>query len=717
MIAAIVLGILAAVAVIAVIVAVFIMRTSADGRVTSNKDTSFTSIDTVVNAAAPTVENQMAGAAVQDSAQNPSGKPAESLSQRFAAVGIFGALTFAVLGVKAFVMQVLNSSSYSSESANNQYTTVYTPAPRGGIFDTGGMQLVRNRSSLTVLAEADVADDPDVVARLSGLLGVPRTIIRQRISDASGGAQAQRVVASDARRRDLAFIAEHSDAFSGVSIETRTVRQYPYGALAAHALGYAGTVSETDLQTIPEGRNIQFSDDIGKSGVEATYDALLAGEHGQRVVVADANGNIREVVSEVQPTKGSDVYLTIAAPVQYVADTLLQQCIAPTDNTIGTGKGTTGAAVVMNVKTGDIVAMASYPTFTPESFVGGINQDDWDLYNTDESYYPLLNRAIAGAYPAASTYKAFTALAGLRYGFATDESTWNCSGSWDGFGSGDWQDCWNLYGHGTLNLHWGIVNSCDVVFYEIAKDFFYAGKSYGGTISDTAMQEEIAKFNFGKLTGIDLEGEVAGRVPTPEWKASYFKDVPEEASWLGGDMSNMVIGQGYVLITPLQLAVAYGGVATGKLMKPHLLKEVRNSKGDVVVSYQPEELGQPDVKPEHYKTVRNALHSVGQENTLLAGLFGGWGLDAACKTGTAEVAGKGDTAWFVCYAPFDDPKFVCSVVVEQGGSGGETASPLGVDILAAAVNYDKGELTDVGYVMASSGHSVEYRASSDARTD
>ena len=716
MVTALIIGILAAVVVALVIVAIFAMRARSDSHVAHKKGHSFTSIDTIIGTDVPTSEGGVAGS-VQNSSQSVTGKPSEAVSDRFGVMGIFAAGVFGVLSIKAFIMQVLNNSTYASKAEDNRYSTVYTPAPRGGIYDIGGVQLVSNRASLTVLAEADVADDPDVIARLSAVLGIPRNVIKQRVNDSTGGAQAQRVVASDARRRDLAFIAEHSDAFNGVSIETRTVRQYPYGALAAHALGYTGTVSESDLENIPDGRNIQSSDEVGKSGVEATYDALLAGEHGQRQVVADANGNIREVVSEVQPSKGSDVYLSIAAPVQYQADLLLQQCIAPTDNTIGTGKGTTAAAVVMDVRTGGIVAMASYPTFNPETFVGGINQDDWDLYNTTESHYPLLNRAIAGAYPAASTYKAFTALAGLKYGFASDEDTWVCTGSWDGFGSGDVQNCWNLYGHGGLDLRGGIVNSCDVVFYEIAKDFFYAGKSQGGNIPDTAMQDEIAKYHFGQLTGIDIDGEVAGRIPTPEWKAANFKNEPEEASWLGGDMTNMVIGQGYVLITPLQLAVAYGAIATGKIMKPHLLQEVRNSKGEVVVSFESQVVDEPDVDKDNLDYVRDALHGVAQENTTLAQMFAEYDVDAACKTGTAEVAGQEDSAWFACYGPYDDPHYVCTVVVEEGGGGSSTASPIGGALLAAALQYEQGTLTDVGTIAASSGKSVEGSHESSARTD
>jgi len=596
---------------------------------------------------------------------------------------------------------------------------VSTPAPRGLIYDADGLLLVKNRTTLTVLADASVADDHDVMQRLSAVLGIPLPIIRMRVKDQSSGAQSQRVIEADATQRNAAYIAEHSDAFSGVTVEERTVREYPYGALAAHVLGYTGTVSEEELATVPGNRSIELGDTVGKSGIEAYYDSVLSGDHGTRRVIVDSQGNVVEVESETSPTRGNDVHLTIKAPVQYVADTQLAQLIAPR-GVIGEGKGVGGAVVAMNVEDGSILAMASYPTFDPSTFTGGIAQDVWNLYSTEESYYPLLNRAISGTYPAASTYKAYTSLAGLRYGFADDKREWECGGSWDGFNSGDWQNCWLLSGHGPINLHNGIVVSCDVVFYEIAKDFFYAGKTQGGTISDTALQEEIAKFGFGSRTGIDLSGEEAGRIPTPEWKQQHWSDVPAAGAWHGGDLTNLVIGQGDCLITPLQNAVGYGGVATGKLMKPHLLKEVRNASGDTAIQATAEEVSRPDVEEKHYKTVRDALGEVSLSESKIAYALSEYGVDVkdiGSKTGTGEVAGKGDVAWYVCYYPLDKPKYVVSCCIEQGGGGAIAAGPVGATVLGAVVAAERGTLTEVAPVAGSSGQSVEVSAGSSARTD
>ena len=716
MAAAIIAAIIAALVVaLAIFVGVRLYNTYASTH-TNSKHQAMNTVSSVgVSSSHPTQET--AHTAHINEQGMSSKNPVDALKTRFHVVAAATAVVFGALGIKLFSMQVLNSSSYKSASDDNRYTTVSTPAPRGFIYDKSGIPLVTNRTSLTVLADADVAEDQDVLGRLSVVLGIPRNVVRMRIQDATSGAQSKRTVASDVRLRDVAFIREHSDAFPGVTVETRSVRDYPYGALAAHALGYTGSVEESDLESVSQGRSLQLGDDVGKSGIEATYDDLLAGDHGQRIVVADADGNVRSVKSETQAVRGSNVYTTLCGPAQYAAERILAELIAPTDNTIGTGKGVAGCVVAMNVKDGGIAVLANFPTFAPANFVGGISQSTWDMYNTVESQYPLLNRAIAGTYPAASTMKAFTGLAGMKYGFVTDESTWACGGSWDGFGSGDIQKCWLRSGHGTENFHQSVVNSCDITFYEIAKDFWDAAQA--GEISETAMQDEIKKYHFGETTGIDITGEVAGRIPTPEWKKEFFKDTPEEASWRGGDMTNMVIGQGYVLITPLQLAVAYGAIATGTLMQPHLLQDIRNEQGEVVVTHTPVALDTPDIDAKNLKKVREALHGVATENSDIYGYFSQYGIDAAAKTGTAEVAGKDDYAVFACYAPYDNPKYVVSVFIEQGGGGSAVAAPVGAEVMNALLQADAGELgsADMGYINGSTGKYVEPESTSEERTD
>ncbi len=719
---AIVTGLIAAVAVV-IIVAVGIAlwnnrKTPKAGQVKAVKQ-----LDTVGVGTSPferhsaALSNKSGEVRVTHSGHGSVRKPADSLRSRFVALGVLAGAIFGSLTVKLYSLQVFSASDYASDAEDNLYSNVRTPAPRGYICDSQGVPIVKNRTSQTVLADPDVVDDRDVMRRLSVVLGIPASIVRQRIQDSSAGAQSKRVVASDVRLRDVAFIAEHADAFPGVSVESRAVRDYPYGALAAHLLGYTGLPSKEQLDVEVEGREILSTDYVGKSGVESTYDNLLAGDHGHRRVTVDVLGNVLDVVSETQPVKGSDVYLTVDSRVQYVADKTLAELIAP-EGVLGEGTGVGGAVFVMDVTDGSVIALSSYPTFEPEQFTGSIPTDVWNLYTDELAHAPLNNRVINGLFAAASTYKSFTSIAALDYGFADFESEWNCKGYWDGFKTGSVQKCWDHSGHGKLDLHEGIVNSCDVVFYEIAKAFFDHGPDGTGEVGATAIQDVLAKYRLDQTTGIDLAGESRGRIPTPEWKANHWRDYPAEAVWRGGDYTNMIIGQGDVLVTPIEIAVAYGAIATGRIMKPHLLKEVRNAAGDVVVTYEPEVVAEPDVNPDYLSFVRSALRGVITDNASTAKNFEKYGLEAAGKSGTAEHVDKGDDAWFVAYAPYNDPKYVVSVVIEQGGGGSAIAGPIAAKVLGAAMDVyaEKSEVSPTrlaGY----SGKAVEYKTQSAERTD
>ncbi|MGI6591535.1 MAG: penicillin-binding protein 2 [Eggerthellaceae bacterium] len=621
-------------------------------------------------------------------AQRPtsSGTRAGGLHSRFVAMGVLLAAVFGSLSVKLWSLQILENETYSEKARQNLYTNVTTQAPRGVIYDADGTALVDNVSSISIVADSDVADNHDVVQRLSVVLGIPFGVVRSRILDSSNGSQTQRVVASDASIRNAAFITEHTDAFPGVSIQQTTTRHYRYGALAAHVLGYTGTVTDDQLNNASEGRTLASGDQVGQSGIEQQYDDLLAGDHGVRTLIVDSSGNVQQVVGETNPSRGSDLYLTLRGQVQQAADNALRECIDPADGS--TGHGRAGALVCMDVTNGEIIALSSYPTFDPNNFVNGISQDVWDKFNTEGSYYPLINRAIGGEYPLASTFKSFTGMAGLKYGFANSTKTWTCTGTWTGFGKSFAQKCWKTGGHGTLDFKNAIIQSCDSVFYEIAKDFYEAR----GTIGDDAMQDYVKKFGFNKTTGIDLSGESEGRIPTPEWKSEYFKDAPEEAQWLPGDMTNMVIGQGYVLGTMLQLAVAYGAIATGgNLVKPHLLKQVRNSSGDVVIQQDGGvDSTIDDLNKSHLNLLKQGLIGVVENTSQISSTLSGY--KVAGKTGTAEQTDKNDHALFACFGPYDDPKYVVTCIIEEGEAGGSIAAPTAAKVMKAALQYNEGTL-------------------------
>ncbi len=375
-------------------------------------------------------------------------KPSDELGRRFAGLAAAAVAIFGALSAKLWSMQIAGSEAYAQAAEENLYTTVKTPAPRGCIYDTNGEALVVNRPSQTVVADPEVADNRDVVRRLSTVLGLPANVVLQRINDAAAGAQSLRVVGEDVRLRDVAFIAEHADAFPGITVEERSQREYPYGALAAHVLGYTSMATPESLENQAAGRDVLAIDTIGSAGVEATYDAYLSGEHGESQVMVDANGRRISVMSDIKDTKGNDLYLTIDARAQYVADAALAKLIAPSGGVIGTGKGSKGAVVALDVTDGSVLVMASFPTFDPTNFTGSIPTELWDKYQEKGAYAPLNNNVVSGQFMAASTFKAFTSLAGLEYGFATEGSSWNCTGKWDGFGTGDVQRCWKHDGHG-----------------------------------------------------------------------------------------------------------------------------------------------------------------------------------------------------------------------------------------------------------------------------
>ena len=629
----------------------------------------------------------------------PTQNVGETLNKRVIGLGVATAGIFALLAGKLASMQLFNQTSYEKAANDNQFKTVNTPAGRGLVSDRCGRTLAYSENVQAVVAEKDVSDDTDVMRRLSAILGIPFGIIRKRILDSTSGAQSRRVVSDEADERDIAWVLEHKDGLPGVFVESRAVRKYPYGALAAHVLGYTGYPTEEEVANSTD-NSLSLDVANGKSGLEQQYNSLLSGDAGQREVRVDADGNIVEVRHEIEAVRGSDLQLTLDAHAQYVADNALREkCLG--------GTSSTGAVVCMEIATGGIVAMSSFPTYDPNQFTGGIPEEIWNLYSKEESRSPMLNRAISSGYAPGSTMKPFSTMAALKYGIATQDSSYYCSGSWDGFGSADVQKCWLTTGHGATSLHRGIVVSCDVVFYEIAKQFYLHSSAGSGDMSDTALQDVYSLFNLGKKSGIDLSDENAGRIPTPEWKKERWRNVPSEGTWKGGDYTNMIIGQGDVLATPIQLACAYSTIATGKTMRPHLVSEIKNSAGNTVIKNDPEVLIQPDLNESDRKFVCEALHSMVTEDSSVSKFCSDAGIDVAGKTGTAEHANEEPDTLFVGFAPYDDPKYVCSAVLQHSDSSTTDAAPVVVQVLKAALEGENNASAEVGTIAGYAGESLK----------
>ncbi|MGI8889442.1 MAG: penicillin-binding protein 2, partial [Chthoniobacterales bacterium] len=470
----------------------------------------------------------------------------------------------------------------------------------------------------------------------------------------------------------MAKFSEHDVGLPGVDIAIKPVRSYVYGALASHLLGYVGAPDDTNVE---EARKYTFyqSDVEGKSNIEKTMDQYLRGQPGIRVMRRNAKGAIDGVVREEPPKQGANVYLTIDARIQAIADEALR----------AVGRG---AAVVVDPNNGNVLALASVPSFDPNSFIPSIKAKDWKELRNNEAH-PLINRAVS-AFPPGSTFKIVTALAGLRKGLAT--SRFNCSG---GVTYGDhFFQCWiNEKGgaHGTLGVSDAIKVSCNAFFYQ-----------YGNAAGIDAIDATGDALGLGKPTGIDITSESAGVLPGPDWMRLQH---PNE-KWSSAYTANVSIGQGYDLASPLQMAMAYATVANGGISYyPRLVDRVLNQDGTPVLDDEGK-IAVPqtpklhadfrgDFTSQQIELVRHGLWKVVNESGGTGSVARLKDVEVAGKTGTAQAMlnGKKDTiAWFCCFAPYDHPKYTIAVMVQGGEHGGSVAAPIATRILERALAMDEG---------------------------
>lgn len=595
---------------------------------------------------------------------------------------------FAAIVAKLWSMQMVSSDHYDELAEKNRTRVVTTPAPRGRILDRNGEPIVDNRSSLAIVAYRDLAENTVVVRHLANVLGMPYMAVLRNIQDNTEGAQSQHTIASDVRRSTIGYIMEHIDQFPGVSIAARTERSYPNGTLACHLVGYTGTVTQEQLDAQDEltdeeraGKIVyQSGDQVGQSGVEYYYENLLQGIRGEQTVRVDADGNVTGQAGAVPAKPGSDIKLTIDLKVQRACEEGLEKAFEVAENTGNSPSG--GSCVCIDCTNGEVLGMASAPTFDPSVFVGGVSSDAWSQLNDEEGGHPLLNRVIGGQYMSASTIKPFTSLAGMEYGVYTAVMSSTCTGWWTGLGEAWGKKCWLESGHGVRNLETGIRDSCDVVFYDLGKNFFYDEDNPEG------LQEMYRRWGLGSKTGIDLPSEAAGRVPDSAWKEEYRKDwSADQRAWNAGDMTNIAIGQGDILVTPLQMAVAYCGLAMGGVeWTPHVLLSAvaRDGEGDAY-AYEPKKRLTAKIETEGaMDVVYRGVHSmIYEESPVTAAHFTNLPVEVAGKSGTGEKDGEDPYGWFIAYAPFDDPKYVVCAMVERGGYGSTCAMPAVRTVLGA----------------------------------
>lgn len=655
---------------------------------------------------------------------------------RLLVVAVFVVSLMATLLGRLYTVQVVGAEGYEAAAATNRVREIVTPAVRGLVLDDQGRPLITNRSALVVsVSRTQLIDSPDggraLVQRLATLLGLPFEQVwgRTQLCGTEGapkapacfnGAPYQPVpVAEDVAPRVALQIMERQEDFPGVTAELQAVRAIPkpLGVNAAHLLGYLGPVTEDELKASSEaardGRTeLQRTDLVGRAGLEAQYDEALRGTPGITRVAVDIRGRVTGEISSTPPAPGSYLVTNIDARVQRAAEKALSKAIHDARKRIdrGTGrplKADSGAAVVLDVRTGGVVAMASYPTYDPRIWLGGITTKQLASLTDESAGTPLVPRATQGQFPPASTFKVISLPAAVQSGYDL-HGTYECGSSYQ-VGARAFHN-YESEAYGRIDLHRAIVVSCDTIFYKFAYETWLR---LGGLDAKSDAKDpfvHMAKaFGLGRRTGIDLPDDGSGRIPDRAWKKAYwaqtkdyycakakdgFPEVadkdPSRARYLtqlskencrsgyqfrAGDEANFSIGQGDVTVTPLQLALVYSAIANGgTLWTPHVGKAVMSPSGELVSAVKPTKAGTVPVRKDVMRFLQKALRGVVTSGTG-AGVFAGYPVPVSGKTGTGEVYGKQATSWFASYAPSDKPQYAVVVVVSQGGTGASTSAP------------------------------------------
>jgi penicillin-binding protein 2 len=602
---------------------------------------------------------------------------------RLAFLGAIFASLIATLGLRLYFLQVLGTAEFAAGAERNQIRLVPEEPARGQILDRNGEVLVTNGMSLVVSIrrqELSPEQIEQVATRLAPVVNLPIEEINKRLEDRTLAAFTPVPVAENVPEDAVVYIREHQDQFPGVETKTQPTRVYPQGKRASHLLGYLGEIlpEQVDNERYSE-LKYRPGAIIGRSGIEYAYEKDLHGTEGLRKLEVDSSGEVRRVLGRVDPKKGLDLVTTIDARIQQITEESLAQGIEKARTIFDRESGKkyiapAGGAVVMDPRSGEIIAMASFPDYDPGAFVGGITQAEYDTLDKDPAI-PLLNRAIQAAYPPGSTFKTVTAAAALDTGVAKVNQRFDCPGSLR-IADRTFRN-WKTTHSGLLTFNQAMADSCDTVFYPWGLEFYRTFRSSKVEV----LQDYARRFGFGEKSGVEIPFERAGRVPDEGWLKRVNKQLPEAfpyATWLPGYTINMSIGQGDVLATPLQLANSYAAIANGgTLHQPHLGLKLMEGNEEVknLDNYGSRSV---EVDPAHLQAIRTSLEAVTTVGTA-ASTFVNSPLNAigvAGKTGTAEILRKQPYAWFAAYAPARDPQYVVAVMLEEGGHGGETAAPI-----------------------------------------
>jgi penicillin-binding protein 2 len=575
-------------------------------------------------------------------------------------------VAFGGLFARFFYLQVVQHAHFQTLAETNRIAIVPIVPNRGVITDRNGIVLAQSYSAYTLeITPSRVRDLDRTIDQLAEIVDVQardRKRFRKLLDESKNFESLPlRTRLTD---EEVARFAVNRYRFPGVDIKARLFRQYPFGAEASHVVGYIGRITDKDIDRISdwdETANYKGSDYIGKVGVELSYERELHGTTGVEEVEVDAGGRAVRTLSRTPPVSGNNLRLSLDIRLQQAAETAFGD--------------RRGALVAIDPRSGDVLAFVSKPGFDPNLFVEGIDPSNWQELNESPDK-PLLNRPLRGAYPPGSTIKPFLALAALTSGKRTPQQTIFDPGFFQIPGQAHRFRDDKPGGHGVVDMYKSIVVSCDTYYYMLANDT---------EIDDTA--RFLGALGFGRETGVDIEGELRGILPSREWKRKRF---PKDAKWYLGDSISAGIGQGYNAFTPIQLAHAIAMIANdGVGYTPHLVKSVQNLRTGEVREIAAQPASRIDVKPEHLAFIKHALAGVNKEGTSAAA-FKDAKYASAGKTGTAQVFSlRGekysehklderlrDHAWFMAYAPVDAPRIAVAVLVENGGFGAAAAAPI-----------------------------------------
>ena len=579
----------------------------------------------------------------------------------FAVIGLFVLLAF-----RFFYLQIAQYAHYQTLAENNRISLVPIVANRGLIIDKNGVVLAHNFFVYTL--EITPSKVKDLEATITGLSQFVEIGALDRKRFNKFRAQSRNFESLPIRTHlnelEAAKFAVNHYRFPGVEIKSRLFRHYPLGKLGSHMVGYIGRINDNDLVGLEKSdqlSNYKGSDHIGKSGLEQFYESYLHGTTGFQQVEIDADGHAVRVLSSTSPTPGDNLILSADSKMQEIAETAF-----------GNRRG---ALVAINPKTGEVLSFVSMPTFDANLFVDGIDLDNWKSLN-DSLDKPLINRPLRGIYPPGSTFKPFVALAGLENGKRTPPFSIQDSGFFTLPNSTHHYRDWKPGGHGIVDIQRAITISCDTFFYGLAME-----------LGIEKLSAFVGHFGFGRLSGLDIKGENAGLLPTPDWKQRRFKQ-----PWYQGETVITGIGQGYTLVTPMQLAQATAILANnGVAMKPHLVSKIEKAITGQPLVIAPLIQDKIEINAENLEIVKRGMVAV----TLPGGTAASIGANApysiAAKTGTAQVVGirqnekynassiderHRDHALFIAYAPAENPTIALAVIVENGGHGGSAAGPI-----------------------------------------